>query len=292
MNPYKQTENWIRQTRPDIETPASMDSRILMDSYAAMKSDRSLQAHSDPNNFRRIFMKTPFKLTAAAAIGIIAVSAVFLFPTNPGSVALADVYNKVRQVQAYIYNISMNMAVSKTEGAPPQNMEMETAVTVSTEYGVKMENTMHLLDQNKTAMQLLYILPAEKKLIRIVPAEKTYATMEISDDQIDQMQRKNNDPREVIRQMLDDQYTDLGVSKIDGVKVQGFRSQTGDADGNLTTTLWVDVKTWLPVRLEINVTMDKKMESHVVIDQFQWNVPATSADFQYSIPDDYTKVDM
>jgi hypothetical protein len=34
------------------------------------------------------------------------------------------------------------------------------------------------------------------------------------------------------------------------------------------------------------------MESHVVIDQFQWNVPATAADFEYTIPDDYTKVKM
>ena len=292
MNPYKQTENWIRQTRPDIETPASMDSRILMDSYAAMNSDRSGQVQSDPHNLRRIFMKTPFKLTAAAAIGIIAVSAVFLFPTSPGSLALADVYNKVRQIQAFMYRMSATMAVSMTEGAPPQNMEMKTAVIVSTEYGVKMENTMHILEQDKTASQLMYILPAEKKMIRIVPAEKTYATMEVSDAQLEEMKRKNNDPREVIRQMLDGQYTDLGVSEIDGVKVQGFQAQTGDDAGNLTTTLWVDVKTWLPVRLEINVTMDKKMESHVVIDQFQWNVPATAADFEYTIPDDYTKVKM
>lgn len=292
MNPHKQTEDWIRQTRPDIETPESMDSRILMDSYAAMKSARSGQAHSDPNNFRRIFMKTPFKLTAAAAIAIIAVSAVFLFPTGPGSVALGDVYKKIQQIQAFMYQMSAAMTVSTKEGTPPQHMEMETAVTVSTEYGVKMQNIMRLLDQDKTATQQMYIIPAEKKMVTIVPAEKVYTTMELSDDQLDQMQRKNNDPREVIRQMLDGPYTDLGFSKINGVKVQGFQSQTGDAGGNLTTTLWVDVKTWLPVRLEINVTMDKpQMESHFIIDRFQWNVPVTAADFEYTIPDDYTKVE-
>ncbi len=232
-------------------------------------------------------MKTPFKLTAAA-IGIIAVSAVFLFPTNAGSIALADVYSKVQQVQTYIYNISMTMAVSKTEGAPPQNMEMETAVTVSTEYGVKMENTMHRLDQDKITTQQMYIIPGEKKMAVIMPAEKSYTTTELSDDQMEEFKKQNHDPRQVIEQMLNGQYTDLGFSKIDGVKVQGFQSQTGDDAGNLTTILWVDVDTWLPIRLEITLTMEKKMESHFVIDQFQWNVPVTAADFKYTIPDDYT----
>jgi len=235
-------------------------------------------------------MKTPFKLSAAAAIVIVAVS-VFLFPTN--SVALADVYKKVQQVQAFLSHVSVTMTVSTTEEAPPQNMQMETDVTISNEYGMKVENTMQLPEQDMTVTQQMYIIPAEKRMVTILPAEKTYTTMALSDDQLDQMKQKNNDPRVLIRQMLDGQYTDLGFTEINGVKVQGFRSQTADADGNLTTTLWVDVDTWLPVRLEITITMDKpQMESHVVIDRFQWNVPVTAADFQYTLPDDYTKVEM
>ena len=229
---------------------------------------------------------------AAAAIVIIGVSAIFLLPpAHTQSIALGDVYSKIQQVQAFMYKMSATMTVSMTEGAPPQNMEMETSVLVSTEYGVKMENTMHLLDQNKTATQQMYILPAEKKMIVIVPAEKTYTTMGLSDDQLEEMKQKNNDPREVIREMLNGQYTDLGYSRIDGRKVQGFQSQTGDDAGNSTTTLWVDVETWLPVSVEVFLTMEKKMETRCVIDQFQWDVPVTAADLEYTIPDDYTKVD-
>lgn len=237
---------------------------------------------------RIIKMKSISKF-AAAAIVIIGISGLFLFPTGPNSVALADVYTKVQQTQAFMYKMSATMAISMTEGAPPQNIEMETSAIVSTEYGVKMENTMHLLDQNKTTTQQMYILPAEKKMFQIVPAEKTYATMELSDAQLEEMKQKNKDPREVIRQMLNGQYTDLGFSEIDGCKVQGFQSQTGDAAGNFTTTLWVSVETWLPVRLEISLTMEKKMETHCVIDQFQWDVPVTAADFEYVIPEDYTE---
>ena len=46
MEPLKQTEDRIRQARPDIETLAAMDSRILMDSYAAMGSQQPAAAPS------------------------------------------------------------------------------------------------------------------------------------------------------------------------------------------------------------------------------------------------------
>lgn len=72
MEKYTQTEDRIRQTKPEIETPASMDSRILMDSYAAMGSQQSA-VPAGHYTFRRIFMKNTLKYTAAAVILIAAV---------------------------------------------------------------------------------------------------------------------------------------------------------------------------------------------------------------------------
>lgn len=259
--------------------------------------ERIQQTKPQTNPFlERILTMKPLTKIAAAAIVIISVSAVFLFPTGDRSIALADVYSKVQQIRAFMYQMSVTMTVSTTEGATPQNLEMETIATVSTEYGVKMENTlhMHIPEQDNAATQLMYIIPKEKKMVTILPDEKAYMTMELSDDQLEEMQQKNNDPREMIRQMLKDPYTDLGFSEINGVNVQGFQTidpESDDTDGNLTMTIWVNVDTGLPVRYEIYLKMENKMESHVVIDRFQWNVPVTAADFEYTIPDDYTTAD-
>ncbi|MHC4290363.1 MAG: hypothetical protein ACYSSK_10010, partial [Planctomycetota bacterium] len=72
MKPLNQTEDRIRQTKPDIETPAAMDSRILMDSYAAMGSHDSTAKPPGHYKLRRILMKNTVKFTAAAIILIAA----------------------------------------------------------------------------------------------------------------------------------------------------------------------------------------------------------------------------
>ncbi|MHC4950959.1 MAG: hypothetical protein ACYTEU_08240, partial [Planctomycetota bacterium] len=55
---------------------------------------------------RRIFMKSVSKF-AAAAIVIVGISAVFLFNSSPGSIALADVYAKVQQATTIRYRTKM-----------------------------------------------------------------------------------------------------------------------------------------------------------------------------------------
>ncbi|MHC4906058.1 MAG: hypothetical protein ACYTEN_09585 [Planctomycetota bacterium] len=72
MKPLNQTEDRIRQTKPDVETPVAMDSRILMDSYAAMGSGHPAAAPSGHDKLRRILMKNSIKFTAAAVILIAA----------------------------------------------------------------------------------------------------------------------------------------------------------------------------------------------------------------------------
>ena len=68
MKPFNETEDRIRQTKPDIETPASMDSRILMDSYVAMGSHESAKTPSGHHRLRRIKMKSISKFAAAAIV--------------------------------------------------------------------------------------------------------------------------------------------------------------------------------------------------------------------------------
>ncbi len=102
MKSLKQTEDWIRHKKPDIDTPASMDSRILMDAYAAMPP----QADTDPGHqyrLRRILMNRMTKFAVAASIII----AVFLHLTvGKPAYTLAQTiqaFHSVRSIHTKIY---------------------------------------------------------------------------------------------------------------------------------------------------------------------------------------------
>jgi hypothetical protein len=78
MKTNKQIENWIWQKKLEAETPASMDSRILMDSYVSMPP---AQERLSLPGYRRIFMKTTVKFATAAIILIAAFLSLTLFKT-------------------------------------------------------------------------------------------------------------------------------------------------------------------------------------------------------------------
>lgn len=244
----------------------------------------------------RIFNMKPITKIAAAAIIIVALSAVFLFPTNPGSIALADVYSKVLQSQAFMYKMSMTMSgMGKMMGVEgmDDSTKADMTITISEEYGMKMENHM-MIDvpngQKQNMTQLAYLLPNEKVMVMVMPEQKMYQRMEFTDDLLEQSKKQNNDPREMIKQLLNCDYVELEPIEINGRKVQGFQTtdpayMMGTAD-EIEATLWVDVETWMPVRSEIRANISG-MEISYNIDQFQWNVPVTAADFEYVIPADY-----
>jgi hypothetical protein len=102
MKPLKHTEDQIRQIKPDIAPPASMDSRILMDSYAAMP--HQADAGSSHHDLRRILMNRMTKLSAvAASLLIVAV----LMLTAPSPVYAIEqtikALDEMRSIHAQIY---------------------------------------------------------------------------------------------------------------------------------------------------------------------------------------------
>jgi hypothetical protein len=252
------------------------------------------QPQTTPNTgTRRFSMKTFIKLAVAASI-LIGISAVFLFPTGGKSIALAAVYNKVQQVQAFMYTMSMTMTGSMAEGTPAQNIKVEAIVTISTEHGMIMDSTMHLIDKNQTTHQQMYYLPAEKTMVMVMPDQKTYMRMEFTEDLFERTKQQSSDPREMIKHMMDSKYTDLGFSEINGIKVQGFQTTDpayamGTAE-EVSATLWVDVDTGLPIRSEYSMKTNTGAQMHGGIDHFQWNMDVNAAQFKPVIPEDYKKL--
>jgi tetratricopeptide (TPR) repeat protein len=107
--------------------------------------------------------------------------------------------------------------------------------------------------------------------------------------------KENNDPREMLKQILACKYTELGCSEINGIEVEGFKTKdpnfTAGVADSVEVTLWVDVKTWLPVLWEMDMEKNKVMEIHIVVSDYQWDIPAVASDFEPVIPADYTSLE-
>jgi hypothetical protein len=137
-------------------------------------------------------------------------------------------------------------------------METHATIVISEEYGMKMENHMTVPgSEGKTQKmtQLAYLLPEEKAMISIVPEQKMYQRIEFTDDLLERTKKQNNDPREMIKQMMNCEYTELEPTEIDGIQVQGFQTTdpayTMGVASEVQATLWVDAETWMPVKSEI-----------------------------------------
>ena len=248
-----------------------------------------------PNGIlRRTIMKNPITKLAAAAVIIIAILVGLpFFSSNGSSVVLADVLERIEQTQAFMYRMKMTMTGAMMSGIPDGKKEMEGTIVISNEYGMKMEITTTDADSGAEEMtQQMYLLPDQKLMLLIMPGQKKYTRMELDDDLIARQKKQNNDPREMMKQILACKYTELGRSEINGIEVEGFETtdpmfSAGVAD-NVEVKLWVDVKTWLPVLWEMDMKMNERMSMHGVISDFQWDIPVVASDFEPVIPEDYT----
>jgi len=241
-------------------------------------------------------MKSKITKFAAAAVIVIAVLAGLPFFSGNGSgVVLADVLQRVEQAQAFIYRMKMTMTGAIMQGKPAGKIDMESTVTISNQYGMKMEMTTTDANSGRQEMnQQWYILPYKKVVIMVTPEQKRYTRMDFDDDLLARMKKQNNDPREMIKRIMACEYTELGRSEIDGIEVEGFQTTdpawagAAGAMEDVNVTLWVDVETWLPVLAEMDFKVNEQMQMSGVIYDYQWDVQADATDFEPVIPDDFT----
>jgi hypothetical protein len=238
-------------------------------------------------------MRSSFIKLAAAAVIIIAVGfGVWLFVEGSTSVALADVLQKVEQAQAFMYKMKMKTKGNMQPAMPGGPMEMTGTVLISNEYGMKMEMDMNTVvnGASQKTRQLMYMLPQEKKAYMIMPEQKQYIQMEFTEDLLAGMKKQSNDPRDMLKRILNSKYTDIGKSVIDGVEVEGFQTTDPALGGGMMeeVTLWVDRKTELPVREEMHYKINEQMQMEMVLEDFVWNLQVNVGEFNPVIPQDYT----
>jgi hypothetical protein len=142
--------------------------------------------------------------------------------------------------------------------------------------------------------QLMYILPEEKKMYMIMPEQKKYIQMEFDESLLARMKKQSNDPREMLKQILNSKYTDIGKSVIAGIEVEGFQTTDPALGGGMMedvkVTLWVDRNTDLPVREEMHYKVNEQMQMDGVLYDFQWYVQVNADEFKPVIPQDYTTI--
>ncbi len=236
-------------------------------------------------------MKSRIAKLAVAAVIIIAVLVV-VDNIGPSTVALAEVLKKVEQVPVFMYKLKIQVIGDMVPGRSVGNMLQEATIIISTDLGMKMEMTMTDPNSGEQTTQIMYILPQEKAFFMIMPEMKKYVRMGFDEELLSRLKTQSNDPREMIKQILDYEYTELGRSVIEGVTVEGFETTDpavyGGAMGeSVKIRLWVDIVTWLPVLTEMDIKISEQMRIQGVIYDYQWNIQVDESEFVPVIPKDF-----
>ena len=244
-----------------------------------------------PSLLELIMRSRTTKLAAAAVVVIAVLAGLPFLPKNTASVTLAGVAEKLGQVQAIMYKMKMHVTGSMVPGTPQVSQDMESTIIISDDFGMKMEMDMTDPNTGKKTTQQMYVVPDSKLIVMVMPEQKKFTRIEFTDDLLAQMKKQNNDPREMIKQMMGAKYTDLGKSEINGIEVEGFETTDpaiyGGTMGDVKVILWVDAATWLPVLIEMDMTINEKMRITGTIYDYQWNVPVDKSIFEPVIPADY-----
>jgi len=253
-------------------------------------------------NIWRTIMKSSITKLAVAAVIIIACSiGLFLWKSTGSGIALADVLTRIEQVTGYTYQVNSITTRQQLTGT------RTSTVLVSKEDGIKM--TIIKADPNSVQSKRgrryavgseWYLLPRSNSLVLVSHKEKTYDRFIYDGVKLDFYKEQYNEPRTIIKQILSCEHKSLGQSVIDGITVEGFQTTDltygggffGEADRQgepekVDVKLWVDVNTFLPVRLEEDIVTKKRGRIYEVSYDFRWNVIVNPDDFKPNIPEDY-----
>jgi outer membrane lipoprotein-sorting protein len=262
--------------------------RIIREQSARLKS--AAQVGTGLRVRRLIMGSSVVKIAVAAAIVLVVLGAWSLWSGTDSGVALAEVLTRVEQVRAFAYKMTMHVTGSMQNGAV-LDTDAEASILIAQDYGMRMDIRSADPKHGQAMTQQMYMLPAQKTTLVLLPTLKQYMRMQFDDDSFEKKREENNDPRLMLKKILECQYTDLGKTMLDGIEVQGFQTTDpayGSGLGDVEITVWVDRKTELPVRVDMKIKMSEQVEMEGTLHDFQWDLPVSAAEFDPVIPPDFT----
>lgn len=233
---------------------------------------------------RRTIMTGPIaKLAAAAAVVLAALLGLNVINIPGGSVAWAQIPDHIAAIDTFMFRLTVG--VSGQDGADATGDQTgQWTFYLSERYGFRMD-----IAGGGTTVSW-YVPPEEDTLTMVIPARKEWSKTPLPPDQRGKMPEEYKDPADYIRRFLDRPYTELGRSVIDGVEVEGIEVSDPPTDGekleNGVGRLWVDVRTELPIRIEIEGTAGNETVQWLM--EFKWSDAVDPAVFEPNIPSNYT----
>ena len=269
----------------DLET--SVLAGIVREQKHRLKADTNLK---NPLPLRRRLMKNPITKIAAAAVVILGCFVGLSLFKQTSGVALADVLTRIEQIRAYLFQMTLTVTTQVTADQS-MTQDIEGTILTAQGYGMKMTQTFKDPASGRSSTVEQYVLPQKKTMISLMPEHRQYTRIELDETLAERMKQQNYDPHAMISRVLQCDYQTLGRSTIHGIEAEGF--QTTDPTylagmGAVDLTIWVDVKTSLPLRMDMDIQMKGKMSMHGEIHDFQWNVPVEASTFEPVIPDGWT----
>jgi len=230
-------------------------------------------------------MKSSITKAAAAAVIVIAcLTGLFLLRSTGSGIALADVVEQIERVKAYRCQMD---ATFKRQGMDEMPISQATILT-SDVFGAKMTIDLNHPLTGQSMVQEIYVLLPQNTITTLMPNEKKYSELEFDETSFDGW-REQNDPRTLIRRILECEHTSLGRSTIDGIEVEGFQTiDPGGPMGQAEVKIWVDVETKYPARIEVRKNGGNDAYMCMTFHDCQWDVPVDATEFKPVIPDDYT----
>ncbi len=232
---------------------------------------------------------------AAAAMVIIAVLFGLNIIGDGNGVAWGEVLNNIQKVGAFAYRMKLNMVGLLEE---KESVELEVRGWVSEEHGIRTNTYKEGKLRTKGYLSIL-----DRVAVTIIPSQKTYLRMTLTDELFEKVQKEFYDPRKLVEEFMKYEYVELGRSTIDGIKVEGIECRdpkiargvaaeiAGEMIDNVVARLWAALENDLPVRLQIEVfAEDGEKVLDLVTYGYKWDIEIDPHEFEPDIPDDYKLV--
>jgi hypothetical protein len=281
-NIYKLIEGL--KTTPSAELDAKVNSAI----NDALAQRKRIESAYKPT-IGRIIMRSPITKLAMAAVIIIAAGLAIYYFAGEGTkkcCAWTKIADKVAQIKTCVYRTNVRL----TGGPQGSQVDVNGITYISSEYGNRSDTYM-----NGNLTMQMYMRTDDKVSVTVMPSEKKYMRVVLTDEMLSQSKKQKQDPRDMLTTFMTGQIKELGTKVIDNIEVKGMEvvdpPSVRGVYGSFIGRLWVDVATEYPVSIEIETAVGtdaNAMKIFIVMDDFVWGEELDPGVFEPNIPADYT----
>jgi outer membrane lipoprotein-sorting protein len=273
--------------KASIQTDHTINQAVRDELLATYSQAMNLPPHPErPSLGRRLVASKITRLAVAAAIAVAAFIG-FSHVASP-AVAWGEVVGRVEQATAFMFSLKTIVAGDSEQGTPPK-AQAQWTIYLSQEHGFRMDITGQGPNAQPGTVSW-YVPPQQDKITMVIPGEKKWVQMPYSAEYT--KQEKDKDPADYIRRFMAKGYKEIGRKTVEGIEVEGIEVQDPPTEGGSLEKgvgrMWVDVKTQMPVRIEIEGLAGQQPVQWIM--DFRWSEAIDPAVFEPNIPADYTSI--